>query len=382
MFLQESRVVGSEYITSKLSVQEIFLQDAGTVSYGGLEMLLTALLGGLLALIVLLVLAGLVYQAVGSARDRRRYPPPGKLIDIGGHRLHLYSMGEGQPTVVLDSGLPGTCLSWALVQPEVAPFARVCSYDRAGLGWSDPGPRPRTSQQIVSELHSLLRRAGFEPPFVLVGHSFGSFTARLYASQYPDEVAGIVLVDPISTREWLEMTPEQKTGLQGGVRLARYGAFLARLGVARLISWLASAGAVGWARLGVKVVTGGRLRGGEQMVSPIAKLPPGPRAAARAFWTQPKCFETIADQVASLAESAAQVAATDSYGEIPLIVLSAGNSTPARLTDRVALAQLSSRGTHTIAPGSGHWIQLEQPEHVIDAIRTVVLKARGQSSSQ
>lgn len=340
------------------------------------------LLAALLGLVLLFLLAGLLYQAVGSARDRRRYPPPGQLVDVGGHRLHFYSMGEGQPTVVLDSGLPGTCSSWALVQPEVAPFARVCSYDRAGLGWSDPGPRPRTSQQIVAELHTLLRGAGVEPPYVLVGHSFGSFTARLFASQYPDEVAGMVLVDPISTREWLGMTPEQEAALRGGVRLARYGALLARFGVARLISWLASVGAANWARLGVKVVTGGRLRGGEQMVSPIAKLPPGPRAAARAFWTQPKCFQAIADQVASLAESAAQVAATDSYGGIPLVVLSAGNSPPARLADREALALLSSGGTHIVAPGSGHWIQLEQPRQVIDAIRTVILKARGQSSSQ
>ncbi|MGH9862116.1 MAG: alpha/beta fold hydrolase [Candidatus Acidiferrales bacterium] len=345
-------------------------------------MVLAWMLGGFLALGLLLALGGLLYQAVGSARDWRRYPPPGKLSDVGGHRLHLYTMGEGTPTVVLDSGLPGTCLSWALVQPEVAQFARVCSYDRAGLGWSDPGPRPRTSQQIVTELHRLLQRAGLEPPYMLVGHSFGSFTVRLYASQYPDEVAGLVLVDPISTREWLEMTPEQQAGLRGGVRMARYGAVLARLGVARLISFLARIGAVNVARLSVKVVTAGRVRGGEQMVSPIAKLPPESRAAARAFWTQPKCFETIADQVASLAESAAQVAAADNYGELPLLVLSASNSTPARLADREALAALSSRGTHRVAPDSGHWIQLEQPQQVIDAIREVVLKARGPSASQ
>ena len=341
-----------------------------------------AILGGLVALALLVALAGLLYQAVGSARDGRRHPPPGQLVDVGGHRLHHYTLGEGRPTVVLDSGLPGTCLSWALVQSEVARFARVCSYDRAGLGWSDLGPRPRTSQQIVGELRAMLRQAGLEPPYVLVGHSFGSFTVRLYASQYPQEVAGLVLVDPISTREWLEMTPEQEAALRGGVRLARYGAFLARFGVARLISWLARAGAVRWARLGVKVVTGGRLRGGEQMVSPIAKLPPGPRAAARAFWTQPKCFQTIGDQVASLAESARQVAATDSYGEIPLIVLSASNSVPARLADREALAGLSSAGAHVIAPESGHWIQLEQPQQVIDAIRQVVERVRDSSANQ
>jgi hypothetical protein len=111
------------------------------------------LLIGLAVLVTLLVLAGLIFQAIGSARDARRFPPPGRLVNIGGHRLHIYCMGEGTPAVVMDSGFPASSLSWTFVQPAVARFTHACSYDRAGLGWSDAGPMPRSSRQIVEELH-------------------------------------------------------------------------------------------------------------------------------------------------------------------------------------------------------------------------------------
>ena len=124
-----------------------------------------------------------------------REPPPGKLVDIGGYQLHINCTGKGSPTVILEAGLGGDSRSWHEVQPEIAEFARVCSYDRAGLGWSDPGPKPRTSQQIVKELHRLLTKADIQSPYVLVGHSFGGYNVRLYASQHPEEVVGLVLVD-------------------------------------------------------------------------------------------------------------------------------------------------------------------------------------------
>ena len=164
---------------------------------------LLELVVGFAVLVTLLVLAGLVFQEIGSARDARRFPPPGQMVDVGGHRLHICCTGRGGPTVVMDSGFPGTSLSWTFVQPEVAKFTSACSYDRAGLGWSDAGPMPRTSRQIVEELHALLLNARADEPYVLVGHSFGTFTVRLYASSYPAEVAGIVLLDPIHPSDWL-----------------------------------------------------------------------------------------------------------------------------------------------------------------------------------
>ncbi len=134
-------------------------------------------------LIVLLVGAGLLYQGIASAHDASSYPPPGKLIDVGGYRLHLYCTGAGRPgspTVILEEGFGATSLGWSKVQPGVTSFTRVCSYDRAGFGWSDTGPLPRTAGRMITELHTLLARAGVPGPYVLVGHSFGGLIMRLY----------------------------------------------------------------------------------------------------------------------------------------------------------------------------------------------------------
>src|SRR4030095_2709756 len=120
------------------------------------------------------------------------FPPPGKLVDVGGWRLHLNCTGEArasQPTVILEAGLGDFSVEWSLVQPGVAKFARVCSYDRAGTGWSEMGPNPRTMRQIVFELHTLLEKAGVRPPYALVGHSYGGVLVRLYSITYPAEGA-------------------------------------------------------------------------------------------------------------------------------------------------------------------------------------------------
>src|ERR1043166_103626 len=136
--------------------------------------------------------------------------PPGRLVDVGGWRLHLNCTGEakpGAPTVILEAGVGDFSVEWSLVQPGVAGFARVCSYDRAGDGWSDLGPHPRTMHQIVYELHTLLERAGERPPYVLVGHSYGGWLVRLYQATYPAEVAGMVLVEAGADNPW-RMLPD------------------------------------------------------------------------------------------------------------------------------------------------------------------------------
>src|ERR1700686_1083054 len=157
------------------------------------------LLIGLAALILTLAFVGAIYQVIATRLAEREYPPPGRLVDVGGYRLHIHCSGpegaSGGPTVIMDAGIGECSLGWGLVQPEIAKFARVCTYDRAGLGWSDPAPTPRTSRQIVSDLHALLTNAGIGPPYVMVGHSFGGLNARLYASQFPEDVAGMVLVN-------------------------------------------------------------------------------------------------------------------------------------------------------------------------------------------
>jgi pimeloyl-ACP methyl ester carboxylesterase len=351
------------------------------LTHGILQLLkpdILELLVGFAVLVTILVLAGLVFQKISSARDARRFPPPGQMVDVGGHRLHMCRTGKGSPTVVMDSGFPGTSLSWTFVQPEVAKFTSACSYDRAGLGWSDAGPMPRTSQQIVEELHALLLNARADGPYVLVGHSFGTFTVRLYASNYPAEVAGMVLVDPVHPNDWLQMTEAGRRKLTGAVRLSRYGALLARLGVARLISVLVGLGAPGLARYSVSMMTGGALAEAKRMIAPLAKLPLELRPIIAAFWTQPKFFEAMVRQAESLPRSAAQVSAAGDYGDIPLVVLSASSSSPSQTKGHEALAHLSSQGKHIVASKSGHWIQFDEPQLVVESIREVVESVRRQ----
>jgi len=149
----------------------------------------------LILLAIFLAAAGFLYQNISESRDRRFNPMPGQLVEAGGFRMHIDCAGQGSPAVILDSGLGDTYVTWRKVQPQIAEFTRVCSYDRAGIGYSDSSSRPRTSQVIAEELHALLHSAGIAPPYVLVGHSMGGYDVRLYASLYPTEAAGMVLVD-------------------------------------------------------------------------------------------------------------------------------------------------------------------------------------------
>lgn len=148
-------------------------------------------------LLFVIALAGASYQWLASRSDLAATPPPGKLVDVGGHSLHIWCTGSvepGTPAVLFDSGLGGGAFSWADVAPEVAKFTQACTYDRAGMGYSDPGPTPRTSGQIAQELAALIRNSGIARPVILVGLSFGGFNTRIVASEHPGLVAGLVLV--------------------------------------------------------------------------------------------------------------------------------------------------------------------------------------------
>lgn len=316
-------------------------------------------------------------QALGLARDRKRFPPPGQWVDVGGFRLHCLMQGAGEPTVIFDSALAGSALSWSLVQPAVSAFARTLSYDRAGLGWSDPGPAPRTAQQAAHELAAMLDALHLNGPFVLVGHSFGGLTARAFTHLYPEKVAGLVLIDAVSLPEWLSMTEERRQRLAAGIRLARRGARLARWGIARLVAIIATSPFWKLARAGVTAVSGGKLKNKQEgMLGPVARLPEQFRPALKLMWTHPRFYEAMAGQMEHLPESVAAVHASGGYGDRPLIILAAANPSPTWQQEQQAVAQLSSRGRYRFVPDCGHWIPLDQPQTVIDAIREVVDEIR------
>ena len=153
------------------------------------------------------------------AGGRREFPPkpPGKLVDLGGHKLHVYCSGHGSPTVVVENGLGDFSFDWTLVQNQVSRFARICTYDRAGYAWSDPGPKPRTFAQINLELHDALEKLGERGPYVLVGHSYGGPVMRNFAAQFPRNAAGLVLVD--SAVEGMRVGVGGKATIQLGVNV-------------------------------------------------------------------------------------------------------------------------------------------------------------------
>jgi pimeloyl-ACP methyl ester carboxylesterase len=305
--------------------------------------------------------------------------PPGQLVDVGGFRLHLHCAGEGSPAVVLDAALGGSSLSWALVQPEVARFTRACSYDRAGFGWSDAGPMPRTAGRVAAELRTLLDRASVPPPYVLVGHSFGGLVMRIFAATHRADTAALLLVDPAHPEDWLKPEPKEQVRIDRGARLCRQGAKAARLGLARLVAALVGMGALEPARALVKIVSrGGLSREDEGILAPIWKLPREARQALKQVWTQPKFFDALGSQIDSICTSAAETidAGRAGYGDLPLVTISSTDPGAYRLRQQDALARLSTRGRHIVAPASGHWIPLEQPQLVVDVIRKVWTEVR------
>lgn len=333
---------------------------------------LLAILLLVLAIGAVLVLAGIIYQAAGTAVDRRRYPAPGRMVDIGGCGLHLVESGTDPPPVIFESGISATCLSWSQVRSEVARFARACAYDRAWLGWSDPANSPRTTSTIVDELHALLEAADVPAPRILVGHSYGGMLVRAYAANYPEQVAGLVLVDPLSPSEWLSVSPSHARMLGLGVRLSRRGALLARVGVVRASLALLMEGGRLVPRAIAKLSSGRGESVISRLVGEVSKMPPETWPMVRAHWCQAKSFLGLAAYLESLQASAAEAEALLESGDLPVIVLSAANSTPEQLQEREALARRSPRGKHIIAAKSGHWIQLDEPELVVQAIREMV----------
>ena len=291
--------------------------------------------------------------------------------------MHLNCSGDGSPTVIFDAALGGSSLSWTLVQPETAQFTRCCSYDRAGFGWSDAGPLPRTAGRIADELWTLLERANVPPPYVLVGHSFGGLVMRIFAARHRGDVAGLVLVELAHPEEWIEPNERERARIAQGVRLCRRGRIAARLGVARLVSRLVSFGALSVARGAVALVSrGGLTRADEEILAPIWKLPPTARAALRWMWTQPRFFEALGSQIDTICQSAGEALDAGNVGDIPLVVVSATRPPPHQVALQERLARMSSKGRRIVASSSGHWVPLDQPEVVVAAVREVVEEVR------
>ncbi len=309
------------------------------------------------------LLCGIVYEQVGRRRDRKRLPQIGRSVDIGGRSLNIYCSGTGTPAVVFESGGAGPGLQWEPIQTEVAKFTQACWYDRAGEGWSDPGPFPRTSAAIAKDLHKLLKRAGVPSPYVLAGASFGGLNSRVYHGLYPNEVAGMLLIDSSDEDE-----PKRAPKFYLARRVQPY------LWHPLHLTFVAAA-QTGLVRL--TQTSPQEIRTRNELI--------------RALQQQPKSFVNNSTGIV-MPESYAQARAAGGLGDRPLIVLTAGKPPSfddPELTKEAAayqevwihemqarLAKLSTRGRQIVIEKSEHAIGDQAPEVVIAAIRDLVTQVR------
>jgi pimeloyl-ACP methyl ester carboxylesterase len=332
------------------------------------------------------VLAAMVLVQLVCARiDSRKFAAPGELITIPGAKMHVRRMGpdrigqrEDAPAVVLESGIAASTLNWCMLQPQLAEFSATCSYDRAGFGWSTTGDRAAacTLHQITENLHALLHAMDVPRPYILVAHSFGGYIVRSYAQKFSGEIAGLVLVDPLTPEEWVQASPAKLSMLHRGVWFARIGGFFAAIGLIRGPLWLLQRGNRDVPR-GLLSAFGPRatqrITG---LVRELSKLPPDVTRVIRALWSTPKFYWTLAGYLQSLPGAAQELDATAFPAELPVTVLSGAHNPEERLQEHAAIARHSVRGRHVIADKSAHWIHLDQPELVTEAVRELANAAK------
>ena len=301
--------------------------------------------GELLALLVLATI-GLLYERRAERRDREIYPPLGKLVDIGGYRLHLNCAGKG-PTVVLEYGQQGSYTDWYRVQPQIAEFARVCIYDRGGYGWSDPSPKARVPSVIADELYSLLHAAGEAPPYILVGHSFGGLTALMFAHKFPTEVAGVVLVDASLPEMMWQFRWQDRVHLRLMSAVTPFG----------LPRWR------GWCGGGVP----------EQI-----------RDLKQAITCRSSLYGSYYREWSAFPESAREIRAITNIGSIPLVVIARDPNMQGNLPHEARWNQLqrerqrfSSNSEFVVATGSGHDVPLGRPNVITAAVKKVLTQTSG-----
>lgn len=337
----------------------------------------TGLIGGVIlaGLLILFFLTLGISGRVGLRRTYAEFLPPGKLVAVDGVQIHIHCLGSGAPTVVIDAGNGSYSLEWTPIQERLSRSVRVCTFDRPGYGWSEPGPQPRDGAQVVKELHALLATAGETGPYVLVGHSLGGVHVRLFAAQYPQEVAGMVLVD---TAFPLEITPEFEAQMQSSIGFYQVMHLLSGSGVLRILGPLGGEGA---------------------LPETARKLPAGLQDAYVNLLLDPKHYRTAMDEMGQLPQTFRQTSDAlaskpldrQPLGDLPLIVLTAGQMAAAGTTPfdeqrvpvaaqqieaQLTLAKTSAHGEQRVLPDSGHSVHLDAPDAVVQAVLDVVASSR------
>lgn len=308
---------------------------------------------GLAALLAM----GATYQRLGSARDARRFPPRGQFYELGSHRLHYVCAGSGEPTVWLEAGLPRSSLDWTMVQPALAQLTRTCSYDRAGYGFSEPGPRPRDGQRLAAELVALSDAVTPQGRTVLVGHSWGGLVVRQAASLRPDRVAALVLVDPTPAELLAQMPAAARQEWEDSLKAAHFLAMAEGVGLPRIFAAQLAA------------AFGEKKR--------LAAYPAAEREELAATVLRTGYFPTTWAEVSVGEATMAQAAAAKLPPELPLRVLVAGRDKAEWERELIAsTAGLSRSGQQLVVPESDHEIHSQAPARIIAIVRDIVESMR------
>jgi len=324
----------------------------------------------IVAIAAVLLATGVLYQWVGDRRDRRRYAGSGRWVPIAnGAKLYLFELGVGEPTVLFEAGIGATHLNWRAIQEAIAESSCAVAYDRCGLGWSSRSRTARTPGNIATELHQMLERAGLKPPFILVGHSFGGLVMRRYALLYPEEVAGVVLIDPMRCDQWPPLDPTKQAHLDLGRRLIRFAMPFASLGFARLLVSLLFHRASHVSDQIVGAAGAQKLHVLTRIKTEVRKMPRTVWPAVAAHWSRPGFYAGIRSHIISIPATVTEMDAVPPIHEIPVTVLTPGNSA---LLSPAQLDRIGDSARQVIAQKSEHWIHLDEPDLVIESIRAMV----------
>lgn len=316
---------------------------------------------GLLILAATPLAGGWAFQWVAESRDNRRFPPPGELHRVNGRAMHIHCRGKGSPTVVIEQGIGGPSIDWNPINEQMAQITRVCDYDRAGMGYSEPAGKPTRSADVVANLHALLREAKIDDDLVLVGWSAGGMYAREYYRQFPERVKGLVLVDSPHEQSLQRMPPQPRNqeNLDGLLRKYSLAQF-------------------GWLRLSGEV---------EQMYA-NAPVSEQDRQRLVAIFEKSHTYRTLYDEGVGLEQDLAAGVKPPSLGNLPVVVIAEGAPRHPYLQENLALfhelqeelANLSTDGLFVVAQDSAHFIHRTEPELILQAVREVVDAARSRQT--
>jgi pimeloyl-ACP methyl ester carboxylesterase len=311
--------------------------------------------------------------------DGRRFRPPGTLVKLAGRTVHVQQLGRGVPAIVLEAGIAASSLSWSVLQPQLAALAATYSYDRAGLGWSTATSRKCRVSRMAEDLHRWIDAMQVPRPYVLAGHSYAAYILRMYTQRFPDEVAGVVLIDPLTPEEWIKPSGPQRWQIRRAVWFSRAGAVLGALGVIRFCLWLLQRGNNVAPRHVLGAFGANAKDTVERILGELAKLPPETVRLIRERWCRPKFLLTMARYIQTLPACAAEVSGCDIPAHIPVTVISGAHQPRVRMAEHKAIAARSAHGRHLVAANSAHWIHLDQPELIVEAFRAMVEEMKAES---